>query len=279
MKYENVIYEKKDRIARLTLNRPQKLNAMSRALLREFDAIIAELQQDKDTHVLVIKGTGRAFCSGFDLTDPERADHEGESTVSTLLEEREGGIRAMARWFRLWEIPQAVIAQVHGYCLAGGCELAMMCDLTVAAEDAVIGYPVARMGASPRQIWPWLIGLKRSKELLFTGDSVSGKEADRIGMINRAVPAAQLEEEVNKLAFKISQMPLDLIRLHKTGVNRTYEIMGIRNAVNYGLELHAFGHVTDSRESFESAVKHKGLKNALEARDKPFGGEKGKAAR
>jgi enoyl-CoA hydratase len=271
MDYQYIIVEKKNHIAWLTLNRPQKRNAMSRALLREFDAALQDLRKDEETRVLVIKGAGKAFSSGYDLTDPEKEDHSKMTTTEIMFEERESGLRSMSRLFGILDMPQAVIAQVHGYCLAGGCEIAMNSDITIAAEDAVIGYPVSRMGASPRHIWPFLIGMKRTKELLFTGDSVSGKEADRIGMINRAVPADKLEEEVNKLAAKIAEMPLALIKLHKATVNRSFEMMGMRNAVNYALELHAFGHITDTRDTFDTMVKEKGLKTALEARDKPFG--------
>ncbi len=274
MDFENIIFEKEGAIARITLNRPQKLNAMSRALLREFDAAIADIRADHAMRVVVIKGAGRAFCAGFDLTDPEAEGHEGMTPSDIIQEERESGIRSMDRWYRLWDLPQVVIAQVHGYALAGGCELAMVSDLTVVAEDAVIGYPVSRMGVSPRHILPWVVGLKKSKELLFTGDSVKGKEAVSIGMANQAYPADKLEAEVNKLAKKIAEMPLELISLHKALINRTFEFMGLKNSVNYGLELHAFGHITEAREGFDKMVKEKGLKKAVAERDTPFTSKK-----
>ncbi|MBI4303430.1 MAG: enoyl-CoA hydratase/isomerase family protein [Chloroflexi bacterium] len=268
MKYENIILEKADGIARLTLNRPHKRNAMSRALLREFDSAIDDVGHDPTIRVLVIKGAGKVFCAGFDLTDPEAEDHENMPIFQFVQMERESGYRTMDRWLRLWNLPQAVIAQVQGHCLAGGCELAMICDITIAAEDAVIGYPVSRMGVSSRHIFPWVLGMKRTKELLFTGNTVSGKEADRIGMINHAVPADKLEEEVDKLARRIAEMPLELIQLHKASTNKTFEIMGFKSAIDYGLELHPIGHITDSRSTFDKTVKEKGLKAAVADRDK-----------
>ncbi|MFC1940452.1 enoyl-CoA hydratase-related protein [Chloroflexota bacterium] len=273
MSYENIILEKGNGIAHLILSRPVKRNALSRALLREFDSAIDDVQRDPAMRVLVIKGAGKAFCAGFDLTDPEARDRENMALFEFVEEERESGYRSMDRWLRLWNVSQAVIAQVHGYCLAGGCELAMICDITIAAEDAILGYPVSRMGVSSRHIFPWVLGMKRTKELLLTGNNISGSEADRIGMINRAVPANKLEEEVDKLARRIAEMPLELIKLHKAATNKTFEIMGFKSAIDYGLELHALGHLTDSRSNFDKTVKENGLKAAVTDRDKSLTGK------
>lgn len=270
MSYEYIILEKSGGIARLTLNRPAKMNAMSRALLREFDSAIADVRQDKALKVLVIKGAGRTFTAGYDWKDPERPTHEGMSASEVLLEMRTTGKVNMDRWLQLWELPQAVVAQVHGYCLAGGLGLAMFCDIVIAADDASFGYPIARTGVGAQHLWPWHLGPMKTKELLFTGDSISGKEAERIGMINRAVPLDKLEEEVNKLVAKIDSMPSEQINLHKIATNRTFEMMGFKNALNYVLELHAYGHATPANEGFDKDLKEKGLKAALEARDKDF---------
>src|SRR6185436_6435092 len=165
MTYQMIVYERvEERIARIRLNRPEKLNAMSPALLGEFDEALAEFERDSDASILVIRGAGRSFCAGYDLT----AGAEGGRY--TITEDRWAMRRLVERWQRLWNLPKPTIAQVHGHCLAGATELAGHCDLVFAAEDAQFGHPAGRtLGVIPSlSMWPYLIGMRLTKVLLFT---------------------------------------------------------------------------------------------------------------
>ena len=275
MAYEDIIYEKKDKIARITLNRPEKLNAISNALRSELETACAEVENDREVSVLIIKGAGRAFCAGYDIgVSGDVVRTQMHKTVST---DRERLMRSGERWLTLWSMPKPTIAQVHGYCLAGGNEIAGMCDLVIAAEDAIFGQPQGRrLGlAVTLGLWPLLIGMRKTKELLFTGDSISGKEAEQIGLINKAVPADKLEEEVESLAARIVLTPLDYLAMEKAATNRYFELMGIRTAVASGAEYDTLYHATPPAQEFFKLVQEEGLKAALEWRDSPFGDYRG----
>jgi enoyl-CoA hydratase len=277
--YENVIYEKRDKIARIILNRPEKLNAISDALRSDLEAACAEVESDRDVSVLIIKGAGRAFCAGYDIGPAGDAlNAELTHTVST---DRERLLRSGERWLSLWSMPKPTIAQVHGYCLAGGNEIAGICDLVIAAEDAIFGQPNGRrLGIAPTLgLWPLLIGMRRTKELLFTGDSITGKAAAQIGMINKAVPADELEEETESLAARIALTPLDYLAVEKAATNRYFELMGIRTAVAAGAEYDTLYHATPTAKEFFNLVQEQGLKAALDWRDSPFGDYRGVAKR
>jgi enoyl-CoA hydratase len=277
--YGNVIYEKRDKIARIILNRPEKLNAISDALRSDLEAACAEVESDRDVSVLIIKGAGRAFCAGYDIGPAGDAlNAELTHTVST---DRERLLRSGERWLSLWSMPKPTIAQVHGYCLAGGNEIAGICDLVIAAEDAIFGQPNGRrLGIAPTLgLWPLLIGMRRTKELLFTGDSITGKAAAQIGMINKAVPADELEEETESLAARIALTPLDYLAVEKAATNRYFELMGIRTAVAAGAEYDTLYHATPAAKEFFNLVQEQGLKAALDWRDSPFGDYRGVAKR
>jgi enoyl-CoA hydratase len=162
---------------------------------------------------------------------------------------------------------------VHGYCLAGGGELAGMCDLIFCAEDARFGHPAGRaLGIPPTLgLWPVKIGMLKSKELLFTGDTIDGKEAERIGMVNRALPAAELDGFVRRFAERVAQVPLDALTVHKHVVNRWFEVMGLRTGAAEGAEFDAIYHETPAAAEFSRIARERGLKAALEWRDTPFG--------
>src|SRR5215470_19262000 len=181
--YETIVYEQADdKIFRLTLNRPEKLNAMSQKLLRELDGALDEFENDSAASVLIIRGAGRAFCAGYDLQPTQQT-----GSGFTVTSDRIGLQKMVDRWQRLWSLPKPVIAQVHGYCLAGATELAGHCDIVFAAEDAEFGHPAGRtLGVIPTlSMWPYLIGMRRTKEFLFTGDSMTAAQALEYGLINR----------------------------------------------------------------------------------------------
>ena len=271
MAYETITYEKvEDKIYRITLNRPEKLNAMSRQLLSELDGAFDEFEKDNDASVLIIRGAGRAFCAGYDL---QPVSGSGGFTVTN---DRWGLRKIVERWQRLWNLPKPTIAQVHGYCLAGATELVGHCDLVFAAEDAQFGHPAGRsLGVLPTlSLWPYLIGIRKTKEYFFTGDSMTAKEALENGLINRVYPREKLEEEVLAYARRVVTVPVDLLTLHKAATNRFFEVMGIYAAEQSAAEFDAIAHQTVTVKNEVKKMGERGLKEALRERDKPFATKK-----
>lgn len=274
MAYETIIYEKLGRIGRVTLNRPEKLNAISEQLRREYEDAVFAAEADDEVRVVIVRGAGRAFCAGYDLSGQGQQGYVAPTVFDDWRRNRHG----TDRWLRIWGIAKPLIAQVHGYCLAGGNELAGTCDLIIAAEDAQFGHPAGRMLGIPDTLalWPMIIGMRKTKELLFTGKSVSGKDAERIGMVNLAVPAAKLESTVMDWAETISQVPLEALAEHKFIVNRWFEIMGLRTAASEGGDYDTIYHQTEPAKEWRRLVQEHGLKRALEIRDAPFRDYRGK---
>lgn len=249
---------------RLTLNRPAKLNALSHALIDALADAIDAAAADPDVRVIVLRGAGRAFCAGYDLDSGQEV-----ATASAWRELLERDVR---QTLRVWSSPKPVIAQVHGYCLAGGLELAMACDLVVAAEDAQLGEPEIRFGSAPvTLLMPYLIGHKKTRELLFTGDLVDGREAERIGLVNRAVPAADLEATVDELAGRIAGTGPEVLALTKRMLNRVMEAQGFLTAVEAGIDIGAFINDLPEQREFDGIVKRDGMKAALAWRDARYG--------
>jgi len=272
MDYKNIIYEKKGPIAHITLNRPEKMNALDTkpgGLLEEWEDACNDSKDDKAIRVVIIKGAGRCFSSGYDISVP------GKVVGEPVSEESYDYMAAhVNRYFRvLWENPKVFIAQVHGYCLAGAGDMACFCDLTVASEDAVFGYPAVRYGVLPTTfIWPFIIGMKKSRELAYTGNMMSAREALNFGLVNKVVQKDKLEEEIQKLAGAIVKVPAMSVKLSKISINNMFEIMGIRQAIqqNRELDLHAMSSPPPELKDFFKMVEEKGLKVALEWRDAKF---------
>jgi enoyl-CoA hydratase len=263
-------------IRRITLNRPEKRNALNNVLRGElFDALYAH-DADPAVRVTIIRGAGPAFCSGYDLG----ADLREGRPWRTAGGEGDWARHVVDGWFQIWDLRKPVIAQVHGFCLAGGSELATACDLVYVAEDAQIGYPAIRSMAAPDlQYQAWLLGMRGAMEAMLTGDALSGIEAARLGFANRAFPAERLEAEVLAMAERVAKIPSDLQHLNKRTVHRAMEIMGIRTAIRAGTDLHALGwHQPSSREYMQKMREAARVKDALTARDADFGdyGEGGK---
>ncbi len=258
MDYQNVIYEKENRIARITLNRPDNMNALSRELETELYHAIEDAGDDDEIRVVILKGNGRAFCAGGNLGG-------GGGDRPTTMQFRLGIEQMRHRFFKIWDLPKPVIAQVHGYALANGSVLALICDLTIAAEDALFGGAQAPLGAGAvSPIWLWNIGMKKTKEyFLPIGNRVTGKEAERIGLINKAVPADKLEEEVNATARFIAQTPLEMLALQKLTVNRIMEFMGLRASMLIGSEIDAVCHTTEAVNKFGARMREVGVSAAM----------------
>ena len=281
--YENVLVETHGPVATITLNRPEKLNAISAELRSDLEAALRELNPGDEVRVVRIKGAGRAFCAGYDLS-PERGafnwrpnnrtgDAAWELGESRIAHDREGLRVSVERWLWMWSYRKPIVAQVQGYCLAGGGELIGACDIVFAATDAKFGHPAGRaLGVPPTLgMWPVKIGMLKTKELLFSGDTVEGAEAERIGMINRAIPSDELDETTMAYCQRIAQVPLDGLSVHKHNTNRWFEIMGLRTAAAEGAEFDAIWHEAPSIAEFAQISREHGLKEALAWRDAPFG--------
>ncbi len=268
-----VLYERRGPAAWLTLNRPDKLNALSYELVRELRDAIRRAAEDDAVKVAVLTGAGRAFSAGFDLSEEAESRVEGADRWRRILADD------VELTLELWSLPKPTIAAVRGWCLAGGCELAMACDLIVAADDAQFGEPEIRYGSGPvTLLMPFLLGQKKTNELLFTGDAIDAVEAERLGLVNRVVPVDGLEEAVGELVRKIAPTPLPVLRLTKLALLRAYESMGLRSAVLSNLDLSAILNAADTPEQreFDEIVSTRGLKAALAWRDSRYGEELGR---
>lgn len=261
MDYEFILYEKKDKIATVTLNRPDKLNALNVPIQEELADAIKSAGNDNEVKVIILKGAGRAFCVGYDVapSTPGRPD-----TIS-VIDDLERLRQVDERWLTIRDTPRPIIAQIHGYCLAGGTQLAAMCDLAYVADDTRIGSIQAPLGAGfVTSMWVWLVGPRKAKEIFYPiGTTVDGKEAERIGWANKSVPAEKLEEEVNTMAVKIAETPLELLKLYKIQINRIQDIMGYRAAIMCGCDADAIAHFGTSVPAFYKLAREKGLKQAL----------------
>ena len=254
-------------VSRITLNRPESRNALNNTLRGELYGQLEANDQDADIRVTIIRGAGSAFCAGYDLKANNRADQPFHTA---------GGDGNWARhvvdgFFRVWDLAKPVIAQVHGYCLAGGTELATSCDLVYVAEDAAIGYPVVRSMSPPdNQFFPHLLGLRNAMEMMLTGNAISGIEAAEQGFANRAYSVDALEAEVLEIAERIAKVPSDLQQMNKRAVHRQMELMGVRAAIRSGTEIQALAFHTESTKAHFKELAA-GLTTALTSRDEKFG--------
>ncbi|MSP21539.1 MAG: crotonase/enoyl-CoA hydratase family protein [Dehalococcoidia bacterium] len=279
--YETIIVEKERGRARITLNRPEKLNALSRRLQAELAAALHDADEDTRVHSIIIRGAGRSFCAGYDLTPERRIEGETLDERDRYTEvyrtsqafdddvfRMEGAQRDR---MTIFDMHKPVIAQVHGYCVAGGTDLALVCDIVIAAQDAHIGFPPVRaMGGPPAHMWTYLVGPQWAKYMLLTGEFVTGIEAERIGLVWKSVPLDDLEETVEELADRLAMVPTDLLSGNKRSVNLAMELMGARTMQRLAAEMDARMHVSPSMEEWRSRNREEGLKSALEWRDGRF---------
>lgn len=268
MDYQKIILDHPlPRVQRITLNRPEKRNPLSNELRSELFHALESGDQNPDIRVTIIRGAGSCFSAGYDL----QSDVSQGQPFYTA-----GGLGNWPRhvvdgFFHIWDLAKPVIAQVHGYCLAGGTELATACDLVYVAEDAKIGYPVVRTISPPdNQFYPWIVGLRRAMELMLTGDHMSGREAAESGFANRAFPEAELEEQVLRIAERVARTPVDLQQINKRAVHRQMDAMGIRAALRAGTEMQTLATFTRTAQEHFAEIR-KGLTQALSKRDAEYG--------
>lgn len=240
--------------------------------MREMQDALITLDDDPGVSCIILRGAGRAFCTGYDITPDKDGYRSAARRNMDIIGDRERLRRVVTRWFHaIWDLRTPVIAQVHGHCLAGGSELALMCDLIIAADDARIGHPAVRaIGVPPTNIYPYALGLRKAKEMVLTGDTLTGAEAARQGVINDCAPVDQLESVTLALAERIAQTPKEMLALNKQSVNKAYEVMGIRLGAHLGVEYDTMGHFTRTAFDFWEVAEREGLKAALNRRDDPF---------
>src|SRR5688572_21739216 len=228
----SVLYARDGRIARITLNRPEVLNAIDAALPGELEAAVNEANADPGVHVIVLAGAGRAFCAGYDLTAYAQVPGANEGVRAMPwdpMKDYAMMMRNTERFMSLFRSHRPVIAKVHGFAVAGGSDIALCCDLVVMAEDARIGYPPARVWGCPTTaMWVYRLGPERAKRMLFTGDTIDGREAERLGLVLEAVPAAELDARVEALAARMAAVPVNQLMMQKLMVNQALENMGLR---------------------------------------------------
>lgn len=254
-------------VRRHTLNRPHKRNALNHPLRGRLLAGLETGDADPDVRVQIIRGAGPSFCAGYDL----QGDPIAEMPFYTAGGDGQWPRHQTDGWMRIWDLAKPVIAQVHGYCLAGGSELATGCDLVYMAEDAQMGYPAVRFGVPDMHFHAWMLGMRTAMEMMVTGDSLTGIECVEKGWANRAFPVEQLEDEVLAIAGRIAKMPPDIVQLNKRVVHRGMEVMGLRTAIRTGTELCSLGIHQRSMTAFVERVQSEGLTAALSERDGRFG--------
>ncbi len=255
-------------VRRLTMNRPKALNALSTELIAAMSTALDAAADDDDVRVLILRGAGRAFSAGYDLHEDAEA---GTKDSVAWYRELQHSVDEMLKFF---DHPKPIIAQVQSFCLAGGCDLMMVCDLTVCSDDAKFGEPEIRFGSGVvTMVMPWLLGARKAKELLFTGeDRIDAQEALRIGMVNRVVPAAELDDATLKLAEEIAKNDPFAVSMQKRAINAAWEGAGFREAIAANVALDTMIETADlpERVEFRRITKEKGLKDAVAWRDGRF---------
>ncbi|MEZ4492664.1 MAG: enoyl-CoA hydratase-related protein [Dehalococcoidia bacterium] len=288
MSYENILYETDERLAIITLNRPEKLNALSNELRGELFHALKEAEADRSVGVIVLKAAGRAFSAGYDLS-PSREAGDDSAYVQKWSKLPDVGTTHPAHYdwsrhvlmanFQIWELAKPVVAQIQGYCLAGGTELATFCDFRIVAEDAQIGYPPVRAMGTMDIMWaPWHLPMTKAREFAYVGDSFSGKDMAAMGWATYAVPKDEIETFTETFARRMGNIDNDMLMYSKRAVNRQYEAMGIRGGLMSGTDVEAMSKHRPAAEEWRKRMAEGGLKAALEWRDGPFRDFRGASA-
>jgi enoyl-CoA hydratase len=270
--FETLLVDQFDRVVRITLNAPKRRNAISRAMQGQLIRAVEECAQNPAVNVVVIRGAGPSFCAGYELSPPADGGGSGKPNPEVSVAHRAIATIAMARdWSRIWNAPIPVIAQIHGHCLAGGTDLALHCDLVVAAEDATIGFPALRMGGTPpTNMWLYHVGPQWAKRLLFTGDTFTGRLAVKIGFALEAVPADALEARVMALASRIAAMGREIVAINKFVLNKGLDLMGRATLQEIAAPMDSIANQAPEMGLFMARAREIGLAAAFKERDAPF---------
>ena len=265
MTYETITFEKNGPVATVTLNRPDKLNALSDELQLEVRSALEDAGWEDDAiRVIVLKAAGRAFSAGFDITTSVKTNAAAKR--ARFLKGK--NFSASGWWDVFWNNPKPIIAQIQGFCIAGGLATATFCDLRICSEDSKFGAPEIRTGGPYiPAVWPWVIGMTKAREMLYTGNLIDAEEAKRLNLVNEVVPADELDEAVNRQAQTIAKLPAATVEYNKKLINMSYELMGVRQVVERSMELEAIALASaDTQpeiEEFNKIRNADGLKAAL----------------
>ena len=267
----SVRYEVAGRIATITLNRPERLNAIDAHMPAEIRSAVEQANADDDVHVIVLTGEGRAFCAGYDLIDFAEAPGANLGVQEMPWDptlDFQMMYRNTSDFMSLWHSYKPTIAKVRGFAVAGGSDIALSCDLVVMSESARIGYPPARIWGCPTTaMWVYRLGAERAKRMLFTGDLIDGIEAKRLGLVLDAVPEAELDAEVDRLAQRIAAVPKNQLMMHKLMVNQAYERMGLTTTQMFATIFDGIARHTPEGMWFKERAEQVGFKQAVAERD------------
>ncbi len=275
MDLETIMYQASDGVARITLNRPERLNAINRQMISDLrDAVIAA-NDDAGVRVIILSGAGRAFCAGYDLDWGTRVEDATQREMSgnwDPVRDYQGMSHNVRVFMSLWESPKPVIAQIHGWCVGGGTDMALCSDLIYMAEDAQIGYPPARVWGEPTTVmWAYRLGLEHAKRLMLSGEALTGRDAERIGLASKAVPAAELAAVVDEMARRLATIPANQLAMSKLLVNQAYENMGLRTTQLIGTVFDGIARHTPEGVAWRDLAMKEGFREAVRRRDAPFG--------
>ncbi len=265
---DTVRYETRDRKAYLTLNRPDRLNAIDEEMARALPLAVERANEDPGVHVIVVQGAGRAFCSGYDLK--EYAE-EGAGTQDAVWDPVKD-FRMMKRntddYFSLWRSMKPTIAKVHGFAVAGGSDIALSCDQVIMAEDARIGYMPARVWGCPTTaMWVYRLGAERAKRMLFTGDTIDGRQAAEWGLVLEAAPAGELDARVEALADRIAGVPVNQLVMQKMMINQAYDNMGLQGTQLLATLFDGIARHSPEGRWFQAFAAEHGFHEAVKWRD------------
>jgi enoyl-CoA hydratase len=278
VEFDTLLYDVDDAIATITLNRPERLNTIIPPMPEEFEQAIRAATLDGAVKVIIVRGAGRSFCAGYDfgggfghwddwITTDGRWDPGKDFAFATAPQ-----VAPTQQFMSMWRTPKPVIVQVHGWCVGGGSDTALCGDLVIASEDARIGTPYARMwGASLSGMWLYRLGLTKAKEYALTGKPLSGREAADIGLINEAVPFADLEATVRERAQQLASIPSSQLAAMKLIVNQAYENMGLASTQTLGPILDGLMRNTPDALAFIDRAATEGVGAVIAERDSPFG--------
>ena len=268
-----VLYEKDGRIGRITLNRPDVMNAIDDDLPVELAAAVEKANSDHQVHVIVLSGAGRAFCAGYDLQYyAEAREGKGNDMTQDMpwdpMKDYAFMMRNTELFMSLWRSYRPVITKVHGFAVAGGSDIALCSDMIVMADDAEIGYmPVRVWGCPTTAMWVYRLGPERAKRMLFTGDRIKGPEAEKLGLVLKSVPASELDAEVERLAQRISTVPVNQLMMQKLVVNQAIEAMGLKQTQMFSTIFDGITRHSPEGLNFKARAEAAGWKNAVRERD------------
>ena len=267
-----VLYERDGRIGRITLNRPDVLNAIDDDLPRELEAAVARANADAHVHVIVLAGAGRAFCAGYDLT--AYAETAGANSVTQDMPwdpmKDYAFMSANTQCFMsLWRSHKPVVCKVHGFAVAGGSDIALCCDMIVMGNSAEIGYMPTRVWGCPTTaMWVYRLGPERAKRMLFTGDRIGGPEAERLGLVLKSVPDDDLDTEVERLAQRMATVPVNQLMMQKLVVNQAIEAMGLNQTQTLATVFDGITRHSPEGLNFKTYAESHGWKEAVQHRDR-----------